>query len=104
MRPATAQEYPRPQVIQRADLLKVLANKLEHLFQPQRHDAAQMLEVDGLERQAKLVRDSNRLPLDGVLQKAGAVFELELLSTAEGHLQAVCQVVRHVITADREHA
>src|ERR1035437_4816512 len=102
--PASAEEHSSPEIIQRAGLLEVLADEPEHLFQPQRHDAAQMLEVDRLDRQAQLVRDRNRLSLDGLIEHACAVLDLELLGAAEGHFQTVRQVVGHVITANREHA
>ncbi len=44
-----------------------------------------------------------RLALGGLVEKAGAVFDLELLGAAERHLQAVGQVVGHMIAANRQH-
>ena len=103
-RSATAKEHPRAQVIQRPGLLEVLADELENLLQPQRHDPAQMLEVDGLKRQAEFVGDRNRLALGGLVEKAVAVLDLELLGAAERHFQTIRQIVRDMIAADREHA
>ena len=104
VRPAAAEKHPGAQVIQRPGLLQVLADELENLLQPQRHDAAQVFEVNGFEGQAVLVGDGVHLPLVGLLNKARAVIELELLRTAQRHLQTVGKIVGDVVAPNGQHA
>ena len=103
-RAAAAEKNARAQIIEQPGLLQILRDELEDFLQPQRHDALQMLEVDGLERQAEFVGDGDGLAFDFLVQQRGAVFELELFRAAQRHFQAVGQVVGNMVAADRQHA
>ena len=62
--PPPQRKTPGAQIIEQPGLLQILRDQLENLLQPQRHDALQMLDVDGLERQAEFVGDGDGLAFD----------------------------------------
>src|SRR5438093_6193617 len=103
-RTSTAQHHACPQMVQQAGLRELRLDQLEGLLQSQSHDAPQVLEIHGLERQPVLIVVRKRQALVCVTDPRGAVFDLELFRTAQRHLQAVGQVVRDVVAADRQHA
>ena len=103
-RAATAQKNTAAQVIEQSRLLQILRNQLEDFLQPQRHDAAQVFNVDGFERQAKFVGNGNRLAPAFRIHLRRAVFQLEFFRAAQRHLQAISQIVGNVVAADRQHA
>ena len=62
-RAAAAEKNTRAQIIEEPGLLQILRDELEDFLEPQRHDAAQMLDVDRFERQAEFVGDGDGLAL-----------------------------------------
>ena len=103
-RAAAAEKNARAQIIIQPGLFQILRDQLEDFLQPQRHDALEMLDVDGLERQAEFVGDGDGLALDFLVQQRGAVFELEFFRAAQRHFQSVSQIVGNVVAAHRQHA
>ena len=69
-RAAAAEKNARAQIIIQPGLFQILRDQLEDFLQPQRHDALEMLDVDGLERQAEFVGDGDGLALDFLIQQA----------------------------------
>ena len=103
-RTAAAEKNARAQIIEQPGLLQILRHQLENFLQPQRHDALQMFDVDGLERQAEFIGDGD-VPAPGFLvQQRRAVLELEFFRAAQRHFQAVSQVIGNMVAADGQHA
>ncbi len=103
-RTATAQKNAGAQIIGQSGLLQILRDQLENFLKPQRHDVAQMLDIDRFERQAEFVGNGNGLSFAFLIHQRRAVFELELFRAAQGHFQAVSQIVGNMVATNRQHA
>ena len=99
-----AKKNPGAQIIGQPGLLQILRDQLEDFLEPQRHDAAQMFDIDRFQRQAEFVRNGDRLAFDFLIHQRRAVFELEFFGAAQGHFQAVSQVVGNMVSANRQNA
>ena len=85
-RTAAGQHDACAQIIQKACAAKLLLNELKDFFETQRHDTAQMFDIYSFSGEAQFVLNSNRLPLDAVVQQSRAVLDLQFFRAAERRL------------------
>jgi len=102
--PPPHRKTPAAQVIHQPGLLQILRDDHKYFLQPHRHDPLQMLQIDCLERQAKVVRDGNGPALERFIHERRAVFEFQLFRATQLHLQAVAEVVGNMVAANRQDA